>query len=70
MPTWQDQFHELATEQSVVLEKRKKRKRADLKDKCSIETGEIRKTMAAMTEFLKKYEAAGSPDRDEEMPNN
>ena len=43
MPTWQDRFHEIATEQQVILEEKKKRKRTDLKNKCSIETGELKK---------------------------
>ena len=67
MPTWKNRFNELSTEHSTALEEVK---RANSKDQWIRATSKVKMTIDAISTFFTKYESAGSPNHDEQMPND
>jgi hypothetical protein len=67
MSTWKNRFNELSTKHSKALEEVKA---AKTKDQWNIATSNVKTTMHAISRFLTKYESAGSPNHDDEMPND
>jgi len=67
MSTWKNRFNELSTKHSKALEEVKS---ANSQDQWIIATSKVKTTMDAISKFFKTYQSSGSPNHDEQMPND
>ena len=67
MPTWKSQFNELSTAQSEALEAAK---RAKSQEEWISATEQVQITLNELAVFFRKFQAADSPNHDDEIPSS